>query len=189
MKKIFIFIALFPLILGSCQQEETTTPYDDSDATARLLRFETVGDVVNRTANSTRTALETSDIDAEDVAEDPLIICEFEIGRPKRNCRGFGICEFVLFPKQYVIDGQLDNLTQYGGVVETDLNGQKYLKVLVTEEVEESVIQSLPSLKIDENLKSTDINGDEDGGYVLKKGNYSFDSSLGEHGGYKINIE
>lgn len=188
MKRFFIFLALFPLIMGSCQQEETAIAYGDSDAAVRSLRFETVGDIIERASKSTRSNPTTSSNDI-DVAEDPLIICEFEIGRPKRRCTGFGICEFKLFPKQNVIAGKYDDLIQYGGVVETDVNGQKYLKVLVSEDVSEYQRQSLPTLKIDDNLENTDINDVEDGSYTLKKGNYNFDASLGEHGGYKINIK
>lgn len=190
MKRTFILFALFPLIMGSCQQDETAVAYNDlnSDAAVHALRFETVGGILEKESKSTRSNLTESSNDI-DVAENPLIICEFGIGRPKHQCRGFGICEFKLFPKQNITKAEYDKFTQYGGVVETDINGQKYLKVLVSEDVDENLKPSLPALKIDDDFGSTDMNDVDDGLYTLKRGDYNFDASLGEHGGYKINIK
>ncbi len=97
-----------------------------------------------------------------------------EWGRARRNCEGWGLCNYNWG-------------WTYGGEksapVYAEPNGKMYVNILIDAIPEGENVQFLI---IDEDLTSTGANGDT---YLIKKGEYPLNSSLGSLGGYKVGIQ
>ena len=97
-----------------------------------------------------------------------------EWGRASRYCNGWGLCNFN-WGWTYGSDKTAP--------VYIENNGQMYADILIDAIPEGENVQFLV---IDEDLKSTGANGDT---YLIKKGEYPLDNSLGSLGGYKVGIQ
>ncbi len=101
---------------------------------------------------------------------------EFTLGRKSRNCNGFGICRVEAFWVE-LYKGQKPKMdSKFTGII-LPSDAKAYL-VLAN--------------NIDDKIYTTILNIDEDinvnNKYIVKKGKYSLDKSIGEYGGYKLDV-
>ncbi len=96
-----------------------------------------------------------------------------EWGRASRNCESWGLCNF-----SWGVSSERHSASVY-----TDASGQMYAKILIDAIPNDENIQFLI---VDKDLTSVGENGNT---YLIKKGEYPLDRSLGSLGGYKVGIK
>ncbi len=108
----------------------------------------------------------------------PAVDFSFILGRKSNRCKGFGVCEIV-FLGLVIIDGPEKPVAS----IQQKENGDFIAEFLLTEMINAPVEDS--TLYIDEDL-TEDYDGFR---YTIKSGLYNLDNSLGEFGGYVINVD
>lgn len=99
------------------------------------------------------------------------------IGRKSTGCRNLGVCRLCFFCPS---DSETqDYQNKVSTPVNLDANGNRYIELHLNNTMANSLDTNL---YIDENLL------DENGNIVINSGVYPINNSLGEYGGYKINI-
>lgn len=102
-----------------------------------------------------------------------------EFGRTSRSCKGFGLCEFY---SCWFCDGNRDD-RKYSARVEVDKEtnvGYMFIELDLNDEIQKNAFLNKSSFFIDEDLISENV--------ILKSGEYMYDKSIGENGGYKIDV-
>lgn len=99
-----------------------------------------------------------------------------EWGRSSKNCAGWGLCNFYSCwfcePKG-----------KYSGKVEVDdvtKDGTLFIELNPTESIQNTAITEQSPFYIDNDIINENA--------ILHKGEYQFDNTIGEYGGYKVNI-
>ncbi len=101
-------------------------------------------------------------------------------GRKSKKCNGFGICELVAFGFTIIeLPPKPEELK--ANVYESD--DGNYFAELILNELYDS---EDTTFYVDEEILASDENANQ---YIIKAGNYVLDSSMGEYGGYSIDIE
>lgn len=98
-----------------------------------------------------------------------------EWGRTSKECQGFGLCHFTvcLFcePKGNSSKIEINNETNEEIMyIELKQDGSKQSEAITDREI----------LYVDEDMMSENV--------ILHKGAYIFDSSIGDYGGYRVNV-
>lgn len=170
MKKIFIPIVLFGLIFISCSKDNNSASQQEG-----LLTPVYGKDISFSFAQTNFNKVEEPTIQLIDVVLD--------IGRKSRDCRGIGVCKFrVCVPKcMSAIDLNKQNVIS--GKLKLPLNNKnsstkKTMKIYLNNSLDSS---------FDSNFYiDSDMVYDN---FILSKGVYKLDPSLGEYGGYEIPLE
>jgi len=107
-----------------------------------------------------------------------VVIFEVYIGRASQNCQsGFGFCNFTWFPD-----------FKDGGSINAQLesnDGENYIEVHFANEIPEGLTDEDLQIIVDDALTASNEQGDS---YTIIAGSYQIDRSLGEYGGYKIEL-
>lgn len=119
-------------------------------------------------------------------SKEPIIIVEWdEWGRAKKDCGGWGLCNAVWFPGSS--SEKSDSLNNnFSTLLKLDLNtGNYYIDIMLSAPVPDDVPIELFPLRIDENFT---LNIKEALGKNLNfnEGEYPYNKSIGEYGGFRI---
>jgi lipoprotein len=200
MKKVFL--ATFIPLLLSCQQDQMREiSATDADIVARSMKFMTLSQSigkfkktqqetrVNNPDDRTDDQVDNSDNDGHMGEDFTIGIFGWDWGRPKKNCTGFGICDFTWFPalkKEHDIHISLPADDTNASLLMQTSEGQTYTDLLLAEPMKDEYKEEIPPLPVEKSiLYSASVNGKKVS-YKLKKGEYHFNPELGEHGGYRI---
>ncbi len=109
-----------------------------------------------------------------------LYYCEWdEWGRASRDCKGWGLCNFY-----DCWNCNIDNKNgkYQGKVLFDDITREGFLiiELDILDDIQKYAIENNEIFSIDEDINNPNS--------ILHKGQYQFDSTIGLHGGYKINI-
>ena len=116
-----------------------------------------------------------------------IVIVEWdEWGRAKKNCGGWGLCNAVWFPQPTDSEKSDSTISNFSTLLKLDsITGNYYIDIILSAPVPDDVPIELFPLRIDENFT---FNVEEAIGKNLQfnEGEYPFDESLGEFGGFRI---
>lgn len=173
---LMLLISIISLITYSCTKENEESLINEEDISKSLI-FKDISSQLNNAQN--RTVF----IGANE--ENIVIVSWEEWGRASKNCRGWGLCNADWFPG---ISGV--NYTNGNGYAtylqKDDSTGQYYLEIKLA--AESTIPENLLDLKIDADFE-LDTTLEIGQKLIFKKGTYFFDSTLGEYGGIRINLE
>lgn len=190
-----VFIVTVALI--SCSKDSDSVNNVDENSIAGRLKFLDANDRV------------TTNLTGKKADGGNIIIVEWdEWGRASKNCGGWGLCNAEWFPfEEAPIDpidpiGPLDpidetptltgkslkqkSLSKNGGstILEFDSNANKYyIDILLAESAPSDIPDSSLIFKIDKDFSLNLKNGKT---LTFPNGNYTFNKSLGNFGGYRI---
>lgn len=205
MKKIlFSIITIFAL--ASCRNERTATESTEYDKMYNQLQFERMKDFISRTDSIVSTRGKSSEVITDEVFNDVNIgICKWtKRGRTSKNCQGFGLCNFQWTPLGHIVLKIIANILlnsitdeEYVGIVKEDFFGNTQMIIRLSSI---PTMSDIPEFTMDEDVagepfseKYTDEEGNEIKGLpkeiILKKGIYQYDPSIGDCGGYAIDVE
>ncbi|MDO5616776.1 MAG: hypothetical protein Q4G16_11330 [Cruoricaptor ignavus] len=114
---------------------------------------------------------------------------EFSLGRQSRNCNGFGVCQLTAFWVEiYKTSTPLKSDSKFTGVI---TKNKLFTESGKSSEVGYNAFLVLEN-KIDKSLFNTDFYIDKDinvdNKYIVKEGVYLLDETLGDYGGYKLDV-
>ena len=104
----------------------------------------------------------------------------FTPGRQSKDCKGFGVCELVAFGIGII------ELPPKPETPKADIFAESNGKFTAHYLLAEANQLSDTTLYIDNDLTGTDEN---DQSYIIKSGAYAIDYSMGEFGGYVMDVE
>lgn len=196
MKKYYFIAFALLLSLVSCQQEDIATNGMYSDDFMANLKFNTINLVETRASEGNEQE-QTSQITGNDneiqsnASGINIGIFSVRIARPSTGCkRGFGFCDFVWFPKLHNkdVDILLEKHSEYSSFnIKRDSEGNKFVDLELAEKPTGVDLNKLQPLVIEEQLEGFNfINNNE---LIVSQGSYSFDSSIGKFGGYRIPLK
>lgn len=197
MKKFYLLaVAVGLFCLASCQQEELVTNDMYGDDFMSKLKFKTVQlDTAKEvTGASAEKTFLNGTIKANQSAGINIGIFSVRLARPSSDCsRGFGFCDFKWFPmfRKTEINISLNSNPMYANSfpIQMDANGNIYVKLELSNKNEGLDVHKLQPLVVEEQLQSfSTVNGEEKE-MIVPEGTYSFDSSIGEFGGYRIPVK
>ena len=106
----------------------------------------------------------------------------FRLGRVSKNCGGFGVCELSALGVT-IVEGPIKiTVTHSFDEDAPDFELKATYKLNSSEELEGL---EDTTFYVDQDFYSSDEDGVK---YVFHKGEYSFDPTIGEFGGYAINV-
>lgn len=194
MKKIYL-LAIALLSLASCQQEDIATNGMYSDEFMSKLKFNTVN--LAETRAGFKDGLEqTTKNDGDEAIKNEDIntgIFSVRIARASRGClSGFGFCDFKWFPKKYdknVEELKENHLYDNSFRIQKDASGNKFVDLELAEKPVGLDISKLQPLVVEEQLESFNTVDGKEEEMTVPQGTYSFDSSIGNFGGYRIPLK
>lgn len=113
-----------------------------------------------------------------------------EWGRTSRDCKGFGLCNFTSCTfcctdaYDNIVDCIENNRIANSGIIKIFDNtklGFMIIKLNPTDSTHDNAIRNRKTLYIDSDLRNENL--------ILLSGEYIFDNSIGEYGGYKISAK
>ncbi|MEI6695180.1 MAG: hypothetical protein WCO13_03840 [Bacteroidota bacterium] len=107
-----------------------------------------------------------------------------EWGRKKKQCKGWGLCNAVWFPKK-----DTNRVSNYSASLNFDpLTGTYYIDILLSEPMPSPIPEELLNIPIDENFTifTKEVVGRD---LIFETGIYQFNESLDEFGGYRIYLK
>ncbi len=174
MKKLF-FLALLTLVMFSCNRNEQYQNEPLQELTSKDISFVNYTKILNNEVLNIK------------VPSGGSVGFEFTLGRKSRNCHGFGICELTAFWVEIYKGGQSENPAD-----------SKFTGLIIEEEASSESKTAAKALlvldnDIDENTYDTTFYVDEDvylgTDYIIMKGEYQLDNSIGNFGGYSIPVQ
>tara|TARA_B110000114_G_scaffold78488_1_gene83171 strand:+ start:188 stop:733 length:546 start_codon:yes stop_codon:yes gene_type:complete len=173
---IFVFMAL--LTVTSCSEDNEAVNSYDENAIAKQLSFV---DVDTRIANKQSKGIQSR--------VKIIIVSWDEWGRASRLCRGWGLCNADWFP-YFKRTAQKSTSTNGGAtLLEFDDSLNKfYIDILLAETPPTEIPTEALTLKIDENFE-LEVEDAISQNLTFNQGDYSYDDSLGEFGGYRIYLD
>lgn len=105
---------------------------------------------------------------------------DFYLGRKSKDCNGFGVCGLAAFGID-IIELPTPPKGQHRGSVVVNEKGGIEGEILM----DEKPLGDDITFYIEDDIEGVDRNGDV---YILKQGSYEYDSTLGEFGGYTIDV-
>jgi hypothetical protein len=165
------------LLTSSCSKDKETISLYDENSIAKQLKFI---DVNNRIAN-------IHDKTQGKAMVKIIIVRWDEWGRKKKNCAGWGLCNAEWFPDLK----KANSISSNGGatLLEFDDNLKKYyIDILLAETPSAEIPTDLLTLKIDENFE-LEVESIISQNLTFNQGEYFYDSTLGEFGGYRIYLD
>ena len=173
---IFVFMAL--LTVTSCSEDnETVTSYDENSIAKQLSFVDVNTRITNKQAKGTQS-------------KDFIIIVSWdEWGRASKQCRGWGLCNANWFP-QFKRTAQKSTSTNGSAtLLEFDDSLNKYyIDILLAETPPTEIPTDALTLKIDENFE-LEVEDAISQNLTFNQGDYGYDNSLGEFGGYRIYLD
>ncbi len=197
MKKYYFIAFALLLSLVSCQQEDIATNGMYSDDFMANLKFNTINLVETRASGGNEQE-QTSQITGDNneiqskASGINIGIFSVRIARPSTGCkRGFGFCDFVWFPKLHNkdVDILLEKHSEYSSFnIKRDSEGNKFVDLELAEKPTGIDLNKLQPLVIEEQLEGFNFINNENE-LIVSQGSYSFDSSIGKFGGYRIPLK
>lgn len=179
---IFSFMAL--LTVTSCSEDDkpaTVSSYDENTI-AKQLRFVDISTRIANKQGNTR-------VKARGIT---IIIVEWdEWGRASKNCGGWGLCNANWFPQFKRTAQKSRNVSTNGGATLLEFDGslsKYYIDILLAETPPAEIPIEALTLKIDENFE-LNVKNAISKNLTFNQGDYSYDNSLGEFGGYRIYLD
>ena len=126
---------------------------------------------------------------------DGFKIFSLNFRRPKYKClKGFGLCEFVVLGIKVV---DMDNVLErerrkkdiyYAPLRVNKANNERYFNFYLSKspETEGIELSEMPPLTVDEMLETEFKNDSTTERYTILPGEYRYDPTLGEFGGFKV---
>lgn len=116
-----------------------------------------------------------------------IIVSFDEWGRARRNCDGWGLCnaEWIYCTHNNVPVSCLKGSQKGSGVLSQDVNSNYYIDVLLSNIKPNS--NEFDYFSVDDDISSP-VNESLKKSLAIKAGVYSFDSSLGQFGGYRLSV-
>jgi len=192
MKKFCLF-TIFVFSLLSCHQEMLVTEGMYSDDFMSKLKFKTITeDKISTTRAVFKGLSEQSENTEYDKIDDLSVgIFSVKIARPSTGCeKGFGFCNFKWFPNRDTASNLLENdLYKQSFILKCDEEGNKYVDLELSEKPADLDTDKMQPLVVEETLKSYNIVNGEQQKLVVPQGEYPFNSSIGQFGGYRINLK
>lgn len=196
-KNNLFYLCFFALLsLTSCQQEEVVNNRMYSDNFMAKLKFNTINSDETRASIGIKNGQTTKISDKDELKNDKINIGIFSvrIARASKRCLdGFGFCDFKWFPKKQ--EKKVKQLTESNSLyknsffIKSDAEGNKFVDLELSDRPSGLDISKLQPLVVDEQLESSKtINGKEEK-IIVPKGTYSFDSSIGKFGGYRVPLK
>jgi hypothetical protein len=176
---IFVFMAL--LTVTSCSEDNEVVNSYDENSIAKQLSFV---DVDTRIANQPSKRVE------EVIPIVSIVIVEWdEWGRKKKNCDGWGLCNADWFPKQGISNRKSTSTNGGATLLEFDDSMNKYyVDILLAETPPAEIPTEELTLKIDEKFE-LEVEDAISQNLTFNQGDYGYDNSLGEFGGYRIYLD
>lgn len=160
---LIIAIATGSLIIYSCSKEQS----DSKEQNAKT----TFIDVTATNSTSSKKGW--------------WVIADWDWGRESRQCKsGFGVCHWDWFPGWRLVKTPLKD-----GQVRTPILFDETLKLHYVEFLVEEGSDKEDFLTIDNDLSMDVTIDDETEKITFGAGQYRFDESLGEYGGYRVNAK
>jgi hypothetical protein len=125
---------------------------------------------------------------SKELSEEPsrkvtITISWDEWGRAKRDCKGWGLCNFkieiIIIKDKDSRSSDNPSTNPYSAELYYQRDGRAYIDVLIDKTYEGT------SLFIDEDLYSVDENGQL---YMIPEGEYKLNPTLGKMGGYTVPV-
>jgi hypothetical protein len=161
-------------IFSSCSKEQKVIAFDQ-DNIAKQLKFVEVKDRIKEMTNSVRGEI--------------VIVSWDKWGRTSRDCRGFGLCKPVWWPTPEHTVPNVNPLDGCATILELDPNNSKYyFDILLAAKPLGSIPLNELNLAVD-NTITLDTQSAIGNDLNIKQGLYTYDSSLGAYGGYRIYLE
>lgn len=200
------FAAVMGVSLLSCSSDDSLANQEQKrmteDEFAKNVSFVKTPLAMTMAYSKTVTSVDKPVLDSD------IVILRLTIGRKSRGCRGFGICDFKLFPREThfieLVESLQDNEYIARGYYDAQ-DDKVYAELLLDKPapdyvypllVEEDLYWVKDEIALEEIHQYTgedyDISKDkllDNDYYQIKADSIAFDSSLGENGGYQIVLE
>ena len=173
---IFIFMAL--LTVTSCSDDnETTSTYDENSIAKQLSFVDVDTRITNKQIKGTQSRVKI------------IIVRWDEWGRAKRECKGWGLCNADWFPQFNRTVQKSTSMNGSATLLEFDDSLNKYyIDILLAETPPAEIPTEALTLKIDENFE-LEVEDAISQNLTFNQGDYGYDGSLGEFGGYRIYLD
>lgn len=109
----------------------------------------------------------------------------FAIGRGSKGCQGFGICRLVAVWIVIVWNDKDSSEYPFTGLITTNNEDESKYSAYVTLKQSIDDTQYDTTFYVDEDIQ---VNSDQ-GNYIIKAGVYQLDKSLGNYGGYALDVQ
>tara|TARA_R110001583_G_scaffold153501_1_gene305228 strand:- start:1215 stop:1763 length:549 start_codon:yes stop_codon:yes gene_type:complete len=174
---IYTFIAF--LTITSCSNEGTINTIDENTIANRLTFLDVSERIMN--AKNEQPSAKTQ--------RDALIVEWDEWGRKSRNCGGWGLCNANWFPSANKQAQKSSTTNGSKTILEYDSSIEKYfIDILLADIVPPEIPIEALTLKIDENFE-LNVEDAISKNLIFNKGDYLFNTALGEYGGYRIYLD
>jgi hypothetical protein len=190
MNKIKLFVlslvavSLYTVTFISCSKEETSASFDESTI-AKKLEFVDIKTIINKKATSKGTPQDS-------LTADYIVVEWDEWGRGSKHCAGWGLCNANWFPSGQRLSSNTSkksNITGAATLLRYDKKKSKYyIDILLAKTAPSDIPLDALALKIDSDF-NLDVKKAISRNLTFHQGKYSFDSSLGNFGGYRIYLD
>jgi len=172
---IFVFMAL--LTVTSCSEDNEVNSFDEN-AIAKQLSFVDVDTrIANKQSKGTQSRFKI------------IIVSWDEWGRASRQCRGWGLCNADWFPSAQRRAQKSTSTNGSATLLELDNSLNKYyIDILLAETPPSEIPTDALTLKIDENFE-LNVKSEISQNLTFNQGDYPYDDSLGEFGGYRVYLD
>lgn len=165
------------LTVTSCSEDNEAVNSYDENAIVKQLSFV---DVNTRIANKQRKGTQS---------RVKIVVVRWdEWGRASKRCRGWGLCNADWFPGNKLV--QKSTLPNGNAtLLEFDDSSNKYyIDILLAETPPAEIPTDALTLKIDKNFE-LNVEDDISQNLTFNQGDYIYNNSLGEFGGYRIYLD
>lgn len=179
MKKRILFYfgtaVLVAGIFGACSKEQVVKTSDE-DNIAQQLKFVQVDERIKEKLLSH--------------SREEIVIVEWdEWGRAKKNCKGFGLCNADWFPHFYEMPTHPNPINGGASILELNhINNKYYFDILMANVPPSSLELIKLTLEIDYDIV-LDTQTKIGTNLKINHGMYTYDSSMGAFGGYRIYLD
>lgn len=192
----FLFAAGLVLAMSalySCNNDELST---DIEEKAKELGFMTVEEQLKDSVESlTRSNVQSNYVIKNGKQkDDEFVIFRCKIGRPKKDCAGFGLCDVRILGIKLAsvkeVDDERYQSPQFAtALVQKDVTNRNFVTLPIANSPASKGIDKMPVLKVEEQLENSYMAGDSTLTIAVPAGQYVYDKNIGPYGGYKIFVE
>ncbi|MCF6214476.1 MAG: hypothetical protein L3J45_10685 [Flavobacteriaceae bacterium] len=170
--KITLGLLLSLGLYTSCTSSDTPVGINENTIAERLSFVDVNARIANKQNSQSKSLSKI------------IIVRWDEWGRKKKQCRGWGLCNAVWFPKN-------KSASSNGGATLLEFDnslGKYYIDILLATTPPFEIPLDALTLKIDENFE-LNVQKAISKNLTFNKGDYLYDKSLGEFGGYRIYLD